>query len=165
MTSPACVCLAWLGTVCCKFACVPSLSSECPRVLPDAATAEPKASDALEEAWKAAEVGPETFEEKVPKEEEEEVEEEAKDAQKTTWRSSWAGWESDVEEEEEQWEEEVKEPIKGKGEAKGKGKGRGAYRAGLGRLAGSPWQEMTRTRSGQPLSYLYTQTQALSIVL
>ena len=68
-------------------------------------------------------------------------------------------------EEEEQWEEEVKEPIKGKGEAKGKGKGRGAYRAGLGRLAGSPWQEMTRTRSGQPLSYLYTQTQALSIVL
>ena len=44
-------------------------------MLPDAATAEPKPNDALEEAWKAAEVGPETFEEKAPKEEEEEEEE------------------------------------------------------------------------------------------
>ena len=140
-------------------------------MLPDAATAEPKASDALEEAWKAAEVGPETFEEKAPKEEEEEEEEEAEDAQKTSWRSGWAGWESDVEEEK-AWEEEVKETTlpepssgTGKGDAKGKGGGRGAYRAGLKRLAGFPWQEMTRTRSGQPLSYLYTQTQARSIVL
>ena len=136
-------------------------------MLPDAATAEPKASDALEEAWKAAEVGPETFEEKAPKEEEEEAE----DAQKTSWRSGWAGWESDVEEEK-AWEEEVKETTlpepssgTGKGDAKGKGGGRGAFRAGLKRLAGFHWQEMTRTRSGQPLSYLYTQTQALSIVL
>ena len=37
-------------------------------------TTEPKAIDALEEAWKAAEVGPETFEEKAQKEEEEEEE-------------------------------------------------------------------------------------------
>ena len=143
-------------------------------MLPDAVTAEPKAIDALEEAWKAAEVGPDTFEEKVPKEEEEqEEEEEAKDAQQTSWRSDWAGWESDVEEEK-AWEEEVEETTlpepssgrgKGKGEAKGKGGGRGAFRAGLNRLAGFPWQEMTRTRSGQPLSYLYTQTQVLSIVL
>jgi hypothetical protein len=90
--------------------------------LPDAVTTEPKAIDALEEAWKAAEVGPDTFEEKVPKEEQEE-EEEAKDAQQTSWRSDWAGWESDVEEEK-AWEKEVEETTlpepssgTGKGEA------------------------------------------------
>ena len=75
-------------------------------------------------------------------------------------------------EEEKAWEEEVKEktppelsPSKGKGKGDAKGGGRGAFRAGLNRLAGFHWQEMTPTRSGQPLSYLYTQTQVLSIVL
>ena len=54
-------------------------------MLPDAETAEPKPNEALEQAWVAAEVGPETFEEAAP------MEEEAEDAQKMSWRSSWAG--------------------------------------------------------------------------
>ena len=133
-------------------------------MLPDAETAVPKPNEALEQAWVAAEVGPDLFEEEAPKEQE------AEDAQNMSWQSSWAGWESDVEKEEEEEEDKEQKPpevssSKGKGDAKGKGGGRGAYRAGLNRLAGFHWQEMPRTRSGQPLSYLYTQTQARSIVL